>query len=63
MFTYEQIYRCYLNCRKNKRNSINQLEFEISADTSLLRLQEELNGHIYKPEPLWDTLSTHNQKN
>jgi RNA-directed DNA polymerase len=50
MFTYEQIYRCYLNCRKNKRNTINQLEFEVNADMNLLRLQEELNNRTYKPE-------------
>ena len=51
MFSYEQVYRCYLNCRKNKRNTINQLEFEVNADTNLLRLQEELNNRTYKPEP------------
>jgi hypothetical protein len=51
MFTYEQIYRCYLNCRKNKRNTINQLEFEVNADINLLRLQEELNSRAYKPDP------------
>ena len=51
MFTYEQIYRCYLECRKNKRNTLNQLEFEIDVDTNLLRLQEELNNRTYKPQP------------
>ena len=50
MFTYEQIYKCYLKCRKNKRNTLNQLEFELNADINLLRLQEELNNRTYKPQ-------------
>lgn len=50
MFTYEQLYRCYLECRKNKRNTLNQLEFEINVDINLLRLEEELNNRTYKPQ-------------
>ena len=50
MFTYEQLYRCYLECRKSKRNTLNQLEFEIDAEINLLRLQEELNNRTYVPE-------------
>lgn len=51
MITYEQLYRCYLKCRKNKRNTINQLAFEINVDMNLLRLQEELNNRTYLPGP------------
>jgi RNA-directed DNA polymerase len=51
MITYEQIYRSYLNCRKSKRNTINQLAFEVDADINLLRLQEELNDRSYRPSP------------
>ena len=43
MFVYKQLYDCYLKCRKNKRNTINQLIFEINAEQNLLRLKDELN--------------------
>jgi RNA-directed DNA polymerase len=49
MFTYQQLYRNYISCRKNKRNTINQLAFEINAEQNLLRLEEELNDKTYKP--------------
>ena len=49
MFTYKQLYECYLKCRQNKRNSINQLVFEIDAEQNLLRLEEDLNNRTYLP--------------
>ena len=49
MFTYKQLYDCYLKCRKNKRNTINQLAFEVNAEQNLLRLEEELNNRTYLP--------------
>ena len=49
MFTYKQLYGCYLKCRRNKRNTINQLRFEINAEQNLLRLQKELNSRTYQP--------------
>jgi len=49
MFTYQQLYGSYLKCRKNKRNTINQLAFEIDAERNLLRLEEELNSRTYRP--------------
>ena len=49
MVTYEQLYRCYLKCRKNKRNTINQLKFEINAEQKLLRLEQEINNRTYRP--------------
>jgi len=49
MFTYKQIYDCYLKCRKNKRNTINQLAFEIDAEQNVLRLEETLNNRTYQP--------------
>ena len=50
MFTYRQVYSCYIKCRKNKRNTANQLRFEINAEQNLLRLQEELNSRTYQPK-------------
>ena len=49
MFTYKQLYDCYLKCRKNKRNTINQLAFEVNAEQNLLRLEEQLNNRTYLP--------------
>jgi len=49
MFTFNQLYYCYLKCRKNKRNTINQLAFEVNAEQNLLRLEEELNNRTYLP--------------
>jgi RNA-directed DNA polymerase len=46
---YAQLYRCYLNCRRNKRNTLNQLAFESNAELNLLRLQDELNRRTYRP--------------
>ena len=49
IFSFGNIYRCYLNCRKNKRNTINALKFEISAEENILRLEKELNSKTYRP--------------
>ena len=40
-----------MKCRESKRNTVNQLAFEVDADISLLRLQEELNSRTYRPGP------------
>ncbi len=49
VFSFANIYRQYLNCRKNKRNTINALRFEIRAEENLLKLQEELQKKTYYP--------------
>ena len=51
MISYRQLYHCYLRCRRNKRNTLNQLAFEVNAEQNLLRLQEELNNRTYHPGP------------
>ena len=48
-FSFANIYRQYLNCRKRKRNTINVLKFEIGAEENLLRLQERLQKKTYYP--------------
>jgi RNA-directed DNA polymerase len=48
-FSFGNIYRCYLNCRKNKRNTINALKFEISAEENMLKLERELKTKSYHP--------------
>jgi len=48
MFSFQNIYHAYMACRKNKRNTINQLEFEINLLDNLWNLQDELESKTYK---------------
>ncbi len=49
MFSYKNLYQAYKKCRKNKRNTLNQLNFEIDLGYNLLLLQEELENKTYRP--------------
>jgi len=48
MFSFANIYKAYLACRKNKRNTINQLAFEANLLENLWNLQGELSSKTYK---------------
>lgn len=48
-FSFANLHRQYLRCRKNKRNTLNALRFEYDLEENLVRLQEELEGQTYKP--------------
>jgi len=48
-FTFEELYEAYLSCKKNKRNTINALKFEIDLEGNLHRLVSSLNNKTYKP--------------
>jgi len=41
MFSFENLYRQYLLCRKSKRNTLNALRFEAHQEKNLLALKEE----------------------
>lgn len=41
--------RCYYECRKKKRYTVNALKFEEHLEDELLKLQKELISHTYKP--------------
>jgi RNA-directed DNA polymerase len=47
--TFEELWRRYRACRRNKRNTRNALAFEIEAEAKLLELQQELRDHTYRP--------------
>jgi len=47
MFSYENIYNSYMECRKNKRNTHNALAFEVDLVQNLCLLHEELNQKTY----------------
>ncbi|MDP2928482.1 MAG: reverse transcriptase/maturase family protein [Candidatus Omnitrophota bacterium] len=49
IFSFANIYGCYLACRRNKRNTINALKFEINAEENILKLENELKSKIYRP--------------
>jgi len=49
LFSYENIYRQYLKCRRHKRGTINALKFEINCEENLLDLKRQLNEKTYYP--------------
>ena len=49
MFSFENIYRQYLECRKNKRNTVNALTFEMNCEENLIDLKKELDTGSYYP--------------
>lgn len=48
-FSYQGLYKDYLKCRKNKRNSINALRFEINAEENVFKLENQLKNKSYHP--------------
>jgi hypothetical protein len=48
MFTFATIYSAYMECRRTKRNTINQLAFEANLLENLWSLHDELNAGSYK---------------
>jgi len=48
-FSYQKIYKAYLDCRENKRSTINALNFEWEQERNLFELQEELQNKTYEP--------------
>jgi hypothetical protein len=49
LYSFENLWRQYRVCRRNKRNTLNQLRFEVDAEAKLLDLQRELRDHTYRP--------------
>jgi len=49
IFTFQKLYRAYLDCRENKRNTVNALEFEWNLERNLFQLQKKLEKEDYKP--------------
>ena len=49
LFSYENLYRQYLVCRRNKRNTANALKFEARQEKNLLQLQTALEDRSYSP--------------
>jgi retron-type reverse transcriptase len=49
LYSFQNLWREYRVCRRNKRNTLNQLRFEIDLEANLLALQGELRDHTYRP--------------
>lgn len=49
IFSFENLLKCYYECRKRKRFTANALQFEINFEEELLKLQKELKSHTYTP--------------
>jgi RNA-directed DNA polymerase len=49
IFTFDEVYQAYLACRKQKRNTINALRFEVDLECNLEKLVYELNNKKYSP--------------
>jgi retron-type reverse transcriptase len=49
IFSYRNIYQCYLECRSKKRNTFNALRFEINAEENIAKLEHELKTRTYHP--------------
>jgi len=45
----EDVIEAYYDCRHNKRNTINQLEFEVDYERNCIELWHELNERRYEP--------------
>ena len=46
-----QLHLSYLHARKNKRNSQNQLNFELDQEANLHQLAESIYNRSYSPKP------------
>jgi len=49
LFNFQNLYRAYLDCRKHKRNTYHAAKFELNLESEILKLEEELQNHAYKP--------------
>jgi len=45
------VFRAYYLCRKNKRNKLECLEFDLDYEENLIKLWEEIKLGIHKMEP------------
>lgn len=51
LFCFENVYRAWLDCRRNKRTKQPALRFEMNAEENLLALARELADRTYRPRP------------
>jgi RNA-directed DNA polymerase len=49
LYSFAKLWRHCRQCRRNKRNTINALAFEVDTEANLLALQCEVREHTYRP--------------
>ncbi len=49
IFSLENLYKAYLDCRENKRKTANAVKFEYDLEENLMKLQKELANGTYQP--------------
>ncbi len=50
MYSFQELYKAYIKCRKRKRNTINALYFEYNSIENLKNLETSLNAKTYTPK-------------
>lgn len=50
-FLLEKLFEAYFCARKNKRNSREQLRFEIDLEHNVIQLRDDIMSGTYKPQP------------
>ena len=51
MFTYNEIYKAYLDCYKNKKNSPSAIRFRENLLYNIRKLTDEINSFTHYPSP------------
>lgn len=49
LYSFENLWNAYRQCRRTKRGTLNALAFEVDAEAGLFSLQDELRSHRYRP--------------
>jgi len=49
LFSMENVYRAYRQCRRGKRRTVNAMRFERNLEENLVSLHEELSSGLYLP--------------
>lgn len=49
LFSFSNLLKAYYQCRRRKRKTTNAAKFELNFENELLKLEQELHGHTYKP--------------
>ncbi len=49
LYSFQELWRHWRRCRRNKRSTANALRFELDAEAGLLALGQELREHTYRP--------------
>lgn len=47
----EDLFQAYYDARKNKRNSVSALAFEVEYEKNLIQLYDEMSDRSYRPSP------------